>query len=926
MPFRRPGLGASIAAAAAVVATAIIMATPAEAATACRVTYSVTNQWQGGFGANVTIDNLGDPVDGWQLAWPFTAGQAVTQLWNGTYTQSGSAVTVTNASWNGAIASGGSTSFGFNGSWTSTNPVPTSFTLNGTVCTGSVPTTPTSAPTTSAPPTGTTTAWQNGRFVTDPAGVVRRSNLILQRANTTASEFVPLGNGTLGAAAWAANGFTAQLNRTDTFPDRKSPGQVVIPGLSRLTGAADFSGHLDLYDGTLRESGGGMTLTAYVRADTAQLVVDVTGADPAGTQTAQVKLWSSRSPTASASGSVATLAETWSDNTATGASGQTFGTMAGISAGGRNVIASTPDTRTAQVSFQPNTDGSFRIIVATPAWTGGDPIATTRTLLGSDLTRPSGDLAASHLSWWHTYWSSAGLIKISSSDGSGEYFENMRALYQYNIASTNRGSLPGTQAGVANMFVFNQDSQPWYPAGYWFWNTRMMVQANLSAGAFAQNTPVFNLYRTNVSSIAAWTSAHFPGREGLCVPETMRFNGNGYYGGSSAASNASCDSQIAANYNARNVTTGAEIGLWIWQTYLTTDDRSFLSAHYPIMAGAAKFLLSHATTGSDGLLHTFSNAHENQWDVNDPINDVAAMQALFPAVISAAQTLGTDADLVSRLTAAIPRIRPLPRTDIATKSQVLTPSSDAAGNNMFAMSAQPTAARHNQENVELEPVWPYNLIGDTGNQSDLAKRTFTNRGYVTGSTWSYDALQAARLGRGDDIRTAMIANIGKYQVFANGFASWNAQPTTPYLEEQGVIAAAISEGLVQNYDGTLRIAPGWPTGWNADGIVYIQHKGKAYVQIRNGTLVTVAVDAGATGTLTVRNPWPGQNVTVVDGAGTTVTTTQTSGTFTIPAQAGKAYLIQRASAPTTSLPFAAVSGAPATTPKTLNGRSIGLTR
>ena len=771
----------------------------------------------------------------------------------------------------------------------------------------------------------TTTAWRNGSFTVDTAGVARRSNIVLKRANTSASEFVPLGNGTLGTAAWAANGFTAQLNRTDTFPDRKSPGQVVIPGLSRLTGAADFSGYLDLYDGTLHESGGGMTLNAYVRADTAQLVVDVTGADPASTQTAQVKLWSSRSPAARASGSVATLAETWTDSTATGASGQAFGTMAGISAGGRNVTASTPDSRTAQVSFQPNSNGSFRVIVASPTWTGGDPVATTTTLLGTDLTRSSSELAASHLSWWHNYWNSAGLIKISSTDGTGEYFENMRTLYLYNIAATNRGSLPGTQAGVADLFSFNQDSQPWYPAGYWFWNTRMMVQANLSAGAFAQNTPVFNLYRTNVSNIAAWTSAHFPGREGLCVPETMRFNGNGFYGGSSAATNASCDSQIAANYNARNVTTGAEIGLWIWQTYLTTDDRSFLSAHYPIMAGAARFLLSHVSTGADGMLHTFSNAHENQWDVNDPINDVAAMQALFPIVISAAQTLGLDADLVSRLTAAIPKIRPLPRTDIATKSQVLTPSSDAAGNNMLAMSAQPTAAKHNQENVELEPVWPYNLIGDTGNQSDLAKRTFASRSNVTGSTWSYDALQAARLGRGNDMRTAMIANIGKYQVFPSGFASWNAQPTTPYLEEEGVIAAAISEGLVQNYDGTLRVAPGWPSGWNADGTVYIQHKSKAYVQIRDGILITVAIDAGATGNLTVRNPWPGQSVTVVDSAGTTVTTTQTSGTFTIPVQAGAAYLIQRASAPTTSLPFAAVGGSPATAPKTLNGRSIGLT-
>jgi hypothetical protein len=92
----------------------------------------------------------------------------------------------------------------------------------------------------------------------------------------------------------AANGFTAQLNRNDTWPDRKSPGQVVIPGLRKLTAASDFQGYFDVYDATLHESGGGMTLTAYLRADTAQLVVDVTGADPGSTQTAQVKLWSGR--------------------------------------------------------------------------------------------------------------------------------------------------------------------------------------------------------------------------------------------------------------------------------------------------------------------------------------------------------------------------------------------------------------------------------------------------------------------------------------------------------------------------------------------------------------------------------------------------------------------------------------------------------
>ena len=40
-----------------------------------------------------------------------------------------------------------------------------------------------------------------------------------------------LSNGRLGIAVWAQDGYTAQLNRGDTFPLRLSAGQVVIPGL-----------------------------------------------------------------------------------------------------------------------------------------------------------------------------------------------------------------------------------------------------------------------------------------------------------------------------------------------------------------------------------------------------------------------------------------------------------------------------------------------------------------------------------------------------------------------------------------------------------------------------------------------------------------------------------------------------------------------
>ncbi|WP_273652639.1 cellulose binding domain-containing protein [Cellulomonas fimi] len=154
MTARRAAAG--LLAAATMATGGLIAAAGAEAAVGCRVTYTVTNQWGAGFGADVKIDNLGDAVDGWTLTWAFGAGQTVTQAWNGTASQSGADVSVRDAGYNARVASGGSVSFGFNGAWNgSSNPAPTSFALNGTTCTGG--TTPTSTPTSTPTATPTTT-------------------------------------------------------------------------------------------------------------------------------------------------------------------------------------------------------------------------------------------------------------------------------------------------------------------------------------------------------------------------------------------------------------------------------------------------------------------------------------------------------------------------------------------------------------------------------------------------------------------------------------------------------------------------------------------------------------------------------------------------------------------------------------------------
>ncbi|MDX6417787.1 MAG: hypothetical protein QOG28_2407 [Trebonia sp.] len=89
----------------------------------CSGTYSVVNSWSGGFQGQVVVKNTGSgTLNGWSLGWTFPGSQTITSLWNGSYTQSGNTVTVSNASYDGSLASGGTATVGFTATGTSAPP------------------------------------------------------------------------------------------------------------------------------------------------------------------------------------------------------------------------------------------------------------------------------------------------------------------------------------------------------------------------------------------------------------------------------------------------------------------------------------------------------------------------------------------------------------------------------------------------------------------------------------------------------------------------------------------------------------------------------------------------------------------------------------------------------------------------------------
>ena len=183
---------------------------PASAAPGCRVAYTASS-WNSGFTANISLTNLGDPLTSWELTFTFPGNQQITSAWNATASQSGPAVTLTNAAYNASVATNGSVAPGFQGTYSGTNAAPSAFALNGAICTGEVSTTPTATPTVSptASPTTSPTA-------SPPAGAANSMGFIgCSMAENVSQGYVAVG----GKRMWGPYGTGGLVVQSWTDPN-----------------------------------------------------------------------------------------------------------------------------------------------------------------------------------------------------------------------------------------------------------------------------------------------------------------------------------------------------------------------------------------------------------------------------------------------------------------------------------------------------------------------------------------------------------------------------------------------------------------------------------------------------------------------------------------------------------------------------------
>ncbi len=308
-------------------------------------------------------------------------------------------------------------------------------------------------------------------------------------------------------------------------------------------------------------------------------------------------------------------------------------------------------------------------------------------------------------------------------------------------------------------------------------------------------------------------------------------------------------------------------GIWIcqhvWEHYLFTGDEDFLREYYPILKGAAQFVMDvlepEPTHG--WLVIPFSispeesalapNGERASLSMMATIN-IALIKDLFPHVIEAEKILGMDQEFGNQLADALTKIPPY--------------QLDSEGNIKTWLEDWQGLGGHN-----TSPVWgwfPGNSITLRGNPELAAaiERWVEPRRISAdwGGAWSICDWARLEDGVMTDTCFQRIFRTPLPTQGPNGTATQqiNPRPAGPFGLRKGIannlhnidfyqsdasygITAGITECLLQSHAGEISLLPALPVSWENGSIKGIKARGGFEVDIewQDGELVTCEIES-----------------------------------------------------------------------------------